>query len=100
LPEVNLAYASPEDDTFASLAGRAQVLQDPARARELWNRWAEMFFPGGPDSPEVGVLRVDVRSAEYWTGPDDLVEKVTGTARALIAKDPTGLGHHARIEFI
>ncbi len=98
-PEVNLAYASPEDDTFVSLAGRAQVLHDPARARALWNRWAEMFFPGGPESAEVGVLRVNVRSAEYWTGPNDLVEKVTGAARALVAKDPSGLGHHARIDF-
>lgn len=99
IPEINLAYAAPGDDTFVSLAGRARVLQDPARARELWNRWAEMFFPGGPESPEVGVLRVDVRSAEYWTGPDGLIEKVTGTARALVAKDPSGLGHHARIDF-
>jgi general stress protein 26 len=99
VPEVNLAYASPEDDTFVSLAGRAQVLQDPARARELWNRWAEMFFPDGPESPEVGMLRVDARSAEYWTGPHDLIEKVTGAARALVAKDPSDLGHHARIDF-
>jgi general stress protein 26 len=99
VPEVNLAYASPEDDTFVSLAGRAQVLQDPARARELWNRWAEMFFPDGPESPEVGMLRVDARSAEYWTGPHDLIEKVTGAARAFVAKDPSDLGHHARIDF-
>ena len=98
-PEVNLAYASPADDTFVSLAGRAQVLQDPARAQALWNRWAEMFFPGGPASPEVGVLRVEARSAEYWTGPNDLIEKMTGAARALVAKDPSGLGHHARIDF-
>ena len=74
-------------------------MHDPARASELWNRWAEMFFSGGPDSPEVSVLRVDVRSAEYWTGPNDLIEKMTGTARALVAKDPSGLGHHARIDF-
>jgi general stress protein 26 len=99
IPDVNLAYAAPEDDTFVSLAGRAQVLQDPARARELWNRWAQMFFPRGPDSPEVGVLRVEVRSAEYWTGPNDLVEKVTGATRARVARDPSGLGHHARIDF-
>jgi len=98
-PDVNLAYASPEEDTFISLAGRAQVQQNPARARELWNRWAEMFFPDGPESPEVGVLRVEIRSAEYWTGPNDLVEKVTGAAKALVEKDPSGLGHHARIEF-
>lgn len=98
-PDVNLAYASPEEDTFISLAGRAQVQQNPARARELWNRWAEMFFPDGPESPEVGVLRVEIRSAEYWTGPNDLIEKVTGAAKALVEKDPSGLGHHARIEF-
>jgi general stress protein 26 len=99
IPEVNLAYASPEDDTFVSLAGRAEVQQNPTRAKELWNRWAEMFFPDGPGSPEVGVLRVDVRSAEYWTGPDDIIEKVAGATKALVQKDPSGLGHHARIEF-
>ena len=98
-PDVNVAYASPGEDTFISLAGRAQVQQNPERARELWNRWAEMFFPDGPESPEVGVLRVEIRSAEYWTGPNDLVEKVTGAAKALVGKDPSGLGHHARIEF-
>ncbi len=95
--EVNLAYASPEDSTFVSLTGRAQVTRDPGRARELWNRWADAFFPGGADDPDVGVLRVEARSAEYWTGPDNIVDKVTGTARALIGKDPSGLGHHARI---
>ena len=62
-----------------------------------WNRWADAFFPGGADDPDVGVLRVEARSAEYWTGPDNIVDKVTGTARALIGKDPSGLGHHARI---
>jgi general stress protein 26 len=98
-PGVNLAYASLDDDTFVSLAGAAQVLHDPKRAAELWNSWAEMFFPDGPGSPAVGVLRVDVKSAEYWTGPKDLVEKVTGAAKALIAKDPSGLAHHARIDF-
>jgi general stress protein 26 len=96
---VNLAYASPEDDTFVSLAGRAEVQQNPTRAKELWNRWAEMFFPDGPGSPEVGVLRVDVRSAEYWTGPDGIIEKVAGATKALVQKYPSGLGHHARIEF-
>ena len=99
-PSVNLSYSSPDDDIFVSLAGRAQVSQDPGRARELWNRWAEMFFPEGPESPEVGVLRVDVRSAEYWSGPEGVVEKVTGAAKALISKDPSGLGHHARIDFV
>jgi general stress protein 26 len=96
--EVSLAYASPDEHTFVSLIGRGRIRPDPVRARELWNPWAQLFFPGGPESPEVGVLRVDVRTAEYWTGPDGLVDKVVGTARALIGKDPSGLGHHARID--
>ena len=95
--EVNLAYASPDDDRFVSLTGKGQIRHDPERARQLWNPWAGVFFRG-PEDPEVGVLRIQVRTAEYWTGPDNLVDKVVGTARAMIGKDPSGLGHHARID--
>lgn len=96
---MKLPYASLGDDTFVSLAGSARVVHDAKRAAELWNRWAEMFFLDGPASPGVGVLRVDVKSAEYWTGPNDSAKKVTAAAKALIAKDPSGLAHHARIDF-
>ena len=94
-PMVNLAYALPDDDKFVSIVGTAEVRNDPARARELWNRWAETWFPGGPTSPDVGVLRVQANVAEYWTGADSMLDK----AAALLKKDPSKMGRHAKIHF-
>jgi general stress protein 26 len=94
--EVNVAYASPDDHTFVSLCGRGRVFHDSERAGELWNLWAAAFFPRGPTDPDVGVLRVDVGSAEYWMDPHNLLDSLP--LRALMAKDPAGLAHHARID--
>ena len=56
-------------NTYVSVSGEARVRHDPSRATELWNGWADGFFPGGPDVPNVGVLEVTVRSAQYWDIP-------------------------------
>lgn len=64
--DVNLAYASPEDHRYVSLSGKATVVRDPEKARELWNPAYRMWFAQGLDDPELVLLRVDVRFAQYW----------------------------------
>ena len=82
-PQVNVAFT--EEGKWVSVAGRAAVLQDPARARELWNDFAEAWFQCEPEDPKVAVIRVDGESAEYWDSPGKvgtlvgvLKAKVTG----------------------
>lgn len=82
-PQVNVAFT--EEGKWVSLAGRAAVLRDPARARELWNDFAEAWFQCEPEDPRVAVIRVDGDSAEYWDSPGKvgtlvgvLTAKVTG----------------------
>ena len=82
-PDVNVAFT--EEGTWVSVAGRASVSQDPAKARELWNDFAEAWFQCEPEDPRVAVIRVDGDSAEYWDSPGKvgtlvgvLKAKVTG----------------------
>lgn len=63
---VELSYASPDRDLYATASGLAQVVNDPARARELWNPVVAGWFPDGPDDPHLCLLRVDLHEAEYW----------------------------------
>ena len=65
-PQVNASYASPEDHRYVSLSGRASVVQDPDKMRELWSPAHRAWFPQGLDDPELVLLRVDVDKAEYW----------------------------------
>ena len=65
-PHVGLSYAAPDKDLYISVTGRAQLVHDRAKAEELWNVFAEAWFPGGVDDPHLALLRVDVEHAHYW----------------------------------
>ncbi|MDJ1114623.1 pyridoxamine 5'-phosphate oxidase family protein [Microbacterium dauci] len=49
-----------------SVAGRAEIVDDPARLGEYWSPAVDAWFPDGPDDPAVALLRVDAESGEYW----------------------------------
>ena len=57
---VNLSYAKPDDESYVSLSGTAQVVRDKAKAKELWNPFVKAWFPKGLDDPNLALLRVQV----------------------------------------
>jgi len=65
-PNVNASYVSVEDHRYVSLSGRAAVVRDAGKARELWTPAHRTWFPLGLEDPELALLRVDVERAEYW----------------------------------
>jgi general stress protein 26 len=48
------------------LSGRAVVVRDRARIRELWHKLHEAWFPDGPDDPNVCLIAFRPEHAEYW----------------------------------
>ena len=64
--EVNLAYASPDDHRYVSLSGRASIVRDREKMQELWGPAARMWFARGLDDPDLILLRIEVRTAQYW----------------------------------
>jgi general stress protein 26 len=65
-PRVNLSYASGDRQRYVSVSGRARVLRDPAKAKELWNPILKAWFPKGLEDPNLALLKVTVEQAEYW----------------------------------
>jgi general stress protein 26 len=57
------------NDAWVSLAGTAELVEDRAKIKELWSPTVEAWFPEGPDDPDVGLLKFDAQSAEYWDSP-------------------------------
>jgi general stress protein 26 len=55
-----------ERSTSLSLSGSAVVVHEPARVRQLWREPFRTWFPGGPEDPELRLLVVQPRVAEYW----------------------------------
>jgi general stress protein 26 len=93
-PNVNVTYASPEDDRYISASGTAAFVQDQAKLKELWSGKHKAWFPDGKKDPDLALLRVDVQLAEYWDDGAESVQFVRPEAEPAMAggEDGTGAG--------
>jgi general stress protein 26 len=81
--QVNVSYADPSDQKYVSVSGRATLIDDRAKIKELWNPVHKAWFPEGPDDPRLALLKVDVDKAEYWDSPSSTVMHLVGFVKAL-----------------
>lgn len=81
-PSVNVAYAG--DGAWVSLTGRARVVDDVAKLKELWNTFTDAWLEDGPENPENVLIEIDADTAEYWEAPGG--SKVTQVANLVKAK--------------
>lgn len=78
-PRVALTFSS--SGAWVALTGRASVIDDDAKLKELWNTFAEAWLPGGPEDPNAVLIKVDVTEGEYWDSPGGKVSSLIGFAR-------------------
>jgi general stress protein 26 len=64
-PEVAIV-GQDQRSAFLSLAGSGLVVHEPSRVRALWSEPFRVWFPGGPEDPDLRLLVVEPRLAEYW----------------------------------
>jgi general stress protein 26 len=95
---VNLAFAHERSQTWVSVSGTATISDDRAAMHRLWSKPAEAFFPDGIETPELRLLMVQGRSAEYWDAPSSRVLRLALMAGALIGNTRAPMGESGTIE--
>ena len=95
-PRVNVSFGKGTE--WVSVAGTAEVVRDRAKIRELWNQAVEAWFPDGPDTLEVVLLRVDSDSAEYWTSPGGTAATVLQWVKAKVTHSRMSVGESGTVE--
>ena len=99
---VAVTYAHPGKQEYVSMQGRARIVRDKAKIRELWSEPARVWFPQGPDEPDIALLAVEVDSAEYWDSPSSAAVYLYGYAKArLTGKPPSSneIGENKKVGF-
>ena len=94
--QVNLAYADPDDQRYASVSGPAQVMDDKAKEEELWNPALKAWFPDGLDDPHLALIKVQAEQAEYWDSPNGKVVQLVGLAKAAVTGEAYEGGENMR----
>jgi general stress protein 26 len=97
-PQVNVSFSNPESNLYLSVAGRAYLLRDRAKARELWNPLARTWFPAGLDDPHLALIRMRIESAEYWDAGASKMKQLFHFAKAAVSgRAPVNVGKHTTI---
>ena len=88
-PRVNVSYSSKSG--WVSLSGTAQVSEDRAKLKELWDASAGIFMSGGPEDASNVLLRIDGATAEFWESPGK-VSSAIELAKGLVGRGTPDLG--------
>jgi general stress protein 26 len=95
-PRVGVSLSS--RDTWVSLSGTAELVDDRAKARELWNSWVEAWLPNGPEDPEVALIHFHAETGEYWDTPGGLVASALSFAKAKLTGERYDGGENRTVQ--
>jgi general stress protein 26 len=98
-PKVNLSFSNVKDFSFLSAKGSAQIIDDKAKAAELWNPLFKTWFKEGLEDPNLCLIKVRVEEADYWESPDSKIVRLIGFAKAIVKgeRNNSAIGHHGHL---
>lgn len=95
--EVGFVIIDQKEKAYLSLTGGAEVLDDHAKARAIWKKTDDVWWPNGPDDPNVRVLRLVPTRAELWDGPSSATVAAFEFAKARLTGKKPKLGENRKV---
>jgi general stress protein 26 len=97
LHSANLSFADSKEATYVSISGHGELHFDRARIEQLWTPFAKPWFPNGPSSENLALLKFIPTTAEYWDAPNSKMVRMFAMAASIVAAKPMMLGDHATL---
>ncbi len=94
LGAVNLSFTDTAKAVYVSLSGRGEIHAEHAHITALWTPLASPWFPEGPDSSNLALLKFVPDTAEYWDAPSSRMVRMFAMVASVVAGKPIGLGDH------
>ena len=95
---VNLSFSDPSSSKYVSVSGDARLVQDKAKAAELWNPAYKAWFPKGLEDPDLCLLKVTPTQAEYWDTPGTVIVHAIGFVKAALTGHKATPGEHDKLD--
>lgn len=96
--QVNLSYARIDKQDYLSICGTSRIVRDREKMKELWTPWVKAWFPDGVEDPNLALLRITIRDAQYWDAPGNVVKRMYGLAKAIATGNHDGLGENKKVQ--
>ena len=76
-PTVSVFVDDPDDQTYASIVGNAEIVTDNRMLKKFWQEPFGFFFPGGPSDPDYCLLKITPKKVEYLNPGPRFHQKLT-----------------------
>lgn len=97
-PNVNVAYSHPGNDTYVSISGAAEIIEDQTKKDYLFTSFAKAWFPGGATDPDMALLQVNIGHAAYWNVEESKMTQLAKMAKAVVTGEtPKNMGEHKEL---
>ena len=99
-PEVCVTYADPAKNSYVSVSGKAELVRDREKMRQMWRPILKAWFPQGVDDPDLALLRVDIVDAQYWDSTSSKLVNLFGLIKALATGESAAgkVGENEKVE--
>lgn len=81
--DVNVAYVG---KSYVSVRGKAEIVEELAKKKELWSKVYEKFLQTTYDDPDLILLKIKVEAAEYWE-QGNLLKKIAFFYKTMTGKN-------------
>jgi general stress protein 26 len=92
----NVSFTS--NGAWLSVAGDAELVHDEAKSRELWNSALDAWFPDGPTTPGLTLVKIHADTAEYWDAPGGRVTTLISFAKAKLKGERADIGENEVVD--
>lgn len=97
--EVNLAYSNPSSNTYISINGKAELVEDQARKEAYFSPPIKAWFPEGASDPALILIKVTPHTAEYWDSSASKMVVAFQFLKAIITGETPDMGENEKIKF-
>ncbi len=94
-PTAAVFYVEKGSNDYVSISGKAEVSNDRAKIRDLFDASAKAFWDSA-DDPRIRAVKVTPEMAEYWDGPGRVVAIAKMAAAAVTGGRPD-LGKNEKV---
>lgn len=95
---VQLFYSNSSSSEYMSIYGKATILKDAAKAKELWSAIAKTWFNEGYDDPELTLVKVEPEDGYYWDTKNGKVISLMKMVAGAITGKELDLGVEGKIK--
>lgn len=95
---VTLCYTDHANSTYVCINGKATLIQDTEKMKELFNSMVKAFFPEGLSDPRLALIKVTPKHAEYWDSHSNSMVRFMGILGSALTGDKYIKGEHGEID--